>query len=186
MQLRESQLDCQIPCLQRIAEGAAGTPPESLSRRLKLFIRRRLSPTRERTLKRRSNDLMNWFCRLTGRSSRPSAPPANASSTHLKAGDLVRVRTKEEIESTLNHWRQLRGCTFMPEMVQYCGTTHRVHKVMKRFVDERDLRVKRCNGITLLEGVFCQGTADFGPCDRSCFSFWREEWLEKIEQPNAA
>jgi len=186
MQLRESQPDCQIPCLQRIAEGAAETPPESLSRRLKLFIRRRLSPSKERTLKRRSNDLMNWFCRLTGRNSRPSALPANASSAHLEAGDLVRVRSREEIESTLNHWRQLRGCTFMPEMAQYCGTTHRVHRVMKRFVDERDLRVKRCSGIILLEGVLCEGTADFGPCDRSCFLFWREEWLEKVEQPNAA
>jgi hypothetical protein len=26
----------------------------------------------------------------------------------------------------------------------------------------------------------CQGTKDFGRCDRSCFFFWREEWLEKL------
>jgi len=181
MELKESQIDCQIPCLQRIAEGIAEVPPESLSRRLKLIVRRRLSPHRERTFKRYSNDLINWFYRLTGRSSKPSAPPTNVSSTHLKAGDLVRVRSQEEIEATLNHWRQLRGCTFMPEMVEYCGTTQRVHKFMERFVDERDLRVKRCNGIILLEGVLCQGTADFGRCDRSCFIFWREEWLEKID-----
>lgn len=186
MQIEEFQPDCQIPCLQHIAQGIAEVPPESLGRRLKLMIRRRLSPTRERTLRRRSNDLMNWFCKLTGRSSRPSAPPASVSSTRLKAGDRVRVRSKEEIESTLNHWRQLRGCTFMPEMVQYCGTTHWVHKAMKRFVDERDLRVKRCNGIILLEGVWCQGTADFGSCDRSCFLFWREEWLEGIDRSNVA
>ena len=72
----------------------------------------------------------------------------------------------------------------MPEQEQYCGTTQRVHKRMERFVDERDLRVKRTKGIILLEGVMCQGTADFGSCDRSCFYFWREEWLEKIEEPS--
>jgi hypothetical protein len=99
----------------------------------------------------------------------------------LKAGDLVRVRPAGEIQATLNHWRQLKGCTFMPEMEQYCGTVQRVLKPMERFVDERDLRVKKCRGIILLEGLQCQGAADFGRCDRSCYFFWRQEWLEKIE-----
>ena len=53
-------------------------------------------------------------------------------------------------------------------------------KPLARFVDERDLRVKKSSGIVLLEGVRCQGTADFGRCDRSCLLFWREEWLEKV------
>ena len=69
----------------------------------------------------------------------------------------------------------------MPEMDQYCGTTQRVLKPLERFVDERDLRVKTSRGIVLLDGVVCQGTADFGRCDRCCVMFWREEWLEKID-----
>jgi hypothetical protein len=68
----------------------------------------------------------------------------------------------------------------MPEMAEFCGTTQRVLKPMNRFVDERDLRVKKSGGIILLEGLMCQGTAEFGRCDRSCFYFWREEWLEKV------
>ena len=88
--------------------------------------------------------------------------------------------TLEEIEATLNHWRQLKGCGFMPEMEGYCGTTQRVLKRVERFVDERDLLVKKARGIVFLDGVFCQGTADFGPCDRTCYFFWREEWLEKV------
>jgi hypothetical protein len=174
--------ECQIPCLQRISEGQAEVPPQSLGRHVKLALRRRLTPRGERAFKRRTNDVMNWFCKLIGRSTRPSAPPTKGSSAHLKAGDLVRVRSLEEIQTTLNHWRQLRGCTFMPEMAEYCGTTQRVLKPMKRFVDERDLRVKRSRGIILLAGVNCQGTAEFGPCDRSCSLFWREEWLEKTDQ----
>jgi len=72
---------------------------------------------------------------------------------------------------------------FMPnEMSIYCGTTQRVLKRMERFVDERDYRVKKCNGIILLEGLNCQGTTDYGRCDRNCYFFWREEWLEKIDE----
>jgi hypothetical protein len=51
---------------------------------------------------------------------------------------------------------------------------------VERFVDERDYRVKKASGVVLLEGSLCQGTELYGPCDRSCFFFWREEWLEKV------
>lgn len=183
MTLPEIAGGCQIPCLQRIAEGTAEMPPQSLTRRLKLMIRRRLNPQTERRFKMRSNDVMNWLCRIRGRPERPAVRTAVGTPDHLKAGDWVRVRPSTEIEATLNHWRQLRGCTFMPEMAQYCGTTQRVLKPLERFVDERALRVKRSRGIVLLEGVVCQGTADFGRCDRSCVLFWREEWLEKIDLP---
>lgn len=185
MKLEDTRLNCQIPCLQLVAEGIAHVPPESLSRRMKLMVRRRLSPSKERAFKNRTNNLMKWVYKLIGRNIKPSASPANVSSTRLQAGDWVRVRSLGEIEDTLNHWRQLRGCSFMPEMAEYCGTIQRVLKPMKRFVDERDLRVKKSNGIILLEGVMCQGTAEFGSCDRSCFVFWREEWLEKIDEQSA-
>ena len=183
MELQEGQLDCQIPSLQRLSDGKAETPRASLSRRLKLVVRRHLSPGRERTFKRVTNELMNRFGSWRGRAAKPSVVPSStpSSALTLKPGDVVRVRPSAEVEATLNHWRQLKGCTFMPEMAQYCGTNQRVLKLMERFVDERDLRVKRSKGIVLLEGVLCQGTADFGRCDRSCHLFWREEWLEKIE-----
>jgi hypothetical protein len=180
MKLEETQLNCQISCLLLVAEGIAEVPQESLSRRMKLMIRRHLSPGRERDFKNRTNDLINRFYELIGRNTKPSAPP-DVSSTPLQAGDWVRVHSLGDIEATLNQWGQLKGCAFMPEMAQYCGTTQRVLKPMKRFVDERDLRVKRSNGIILLEDVMCQGTAEFGGCDRSCFVFWREEWLKKID-----
>jgi hypothetical protein len=123
---------------------------------------------------------MNQVSRLIGKDSKPAASAKDMAVDHLEAGDIVRVRSQQEIEATLNHWRQLKGCTFMNEQVQYCGTRQRVLKRMERFVDERDLTVKKCNGIILLEGLTCQGTAEFGRCDRACCYFWREEWLEKI------
>lgn len=181
MIIEESTIECQVPNINRMGDEATDTPRPSLMRRLKLAIRRRMSPKRERAFKKGTNNLLNRVARLTGGTERPTAPPAAGATPPLQAGDLVRVRTEEEIRATLNHWRQLKGCTFMPEMAPYCGTTQTVHRRMTRFVDERDLRVKKVSGIVLLEGLECQGTAAFGPCDRSCYYFWREEWLEKVD-----
>jgi hypothetical protein len=180
MMLDQTRMDCQIPCLQQIAAGNADMPNRSLLRQLKLLVRRRLSPSREREIKKTTDNFVNWFNVQIGRAPRPIPAATPVALSHLQAGDLVRVKSQVEIAATLNNWRQLKGCTFMPEMVRFCGTTQRVLKPMRRFVDERDLRAKKCNGIVLLEGAMCQGTADFGPCDRSCFLFWREEWLEPI------
>jgi hypothetical protein len=99
----------------------------------------------------------------------------------LKKGDKVRVRSLEEIDSTLDRFRELKGCAFLLQMQQYCGTEQRVFKIMERFLDERDYKVKKTRGLILLENNFCNGTPVFGACDRSCFLFWREEWLEKID-----
>ena len=52
---------------------------------------------------------------------------------------------------------------------------------VERFMDERDYRMKKASGIVLLDGALCSGTGTTGPCDRSCFFFWREEWLEKLD-----
>ena len=183
MKLKETNLNCQIPCLEYIPEGTASTPPISLTRHVKLAVRRRLDANTERSFKNYTNNKINRFCYLIGKDKKPAALIKATSSVKLKAGDWVRVRSLEKIESSLNHWHQVRGCTFMPVMAQYCGTTHRVFKHMNRFVDERDKLIKKTSGIILLDGVICRGTPGFGRCDRACLHFWRQEWLEKICEP---
>lgn len=179
---------CQMPCLPQLAEGLATVPPESLARRLRLILRRSLDVRTIRALKTNSSRFIDWFMERLAQ-ARPVAD-SGKQGTGLRAGDLVRVRSVEEIRATLNHWGSLKGCVFMPnEMSKYCDTTQRVLKRMERFVDERDYKVKKSNGIVLLEGLNCQGTTDFGRCDRNCFFFWREEWLEKTggkDDPSAA
>jgi len=98
----------------------------------------------------------------------------------LNSGDWVRIRSREEIQSMLDPFRETRGCAFLEDMYKYCGTKQRVYKSMERFLDERDYKVKKVRGVILLENVICGGTPAFGRCDRSCFLFWREEWLEKV------
>ena len=104
----------------------------------------------------------------------------NAVIKPLKAGDMVRIRSIEEIEATLDENGKTKGCGFMKIQRTYCDTVQRVFKSMERFVEERDFKVKKCKGLVLLEGVMCEGNEIYGRCDRSCLIFWREEWLEKI------
>jgi hypothetical protein len=161
--------ECQIHCLDQM--------PEPLRRIEVLWqLRNRL----KRILKRRLNYIRNLLSEGAGSRRSASAPGVNAVASGLQAGDRVRVKSREEIQATLDSWNRLKGCDIMEEMWPYCGTTQRVLKRVERFLDERDYRVKRCKGIVLLEGLICEGTVDYGPCDRSCYYFWREEWLEKI------
>jgi hypothetical protein len=99
----------------------------------------------------------------------------------LNTGDWVHVRTRQEIQAMLDPFKETNGCAFLEDMYKYCDTKQRVFKSMERFLDERDYKVKKVRGVILLENVICSGTPAFGRCDRSCFLFWREEWLEKIE-----
>ena len=173
--------ECQYASLKGISEGDALIPPAPLMRRLTLAVRRYLTPRQDRILHQRVNAAIEWVSGLVGNNGDTSMPVSGIRAEPLMPGDMVRVKSLEDIKATLNHLGQSRGCAFIADiMTPYCGTVQRVLKPMERFVDERDLRVKRCKGLVLLDGVMCEGTTVFGSCDRSCFMFWREEWLEKL------
>jgi hypothetical protein len=131
----------------------------------------------KRFLKRRFSYLRNRFIRTNQGARLSMKPVLGTVRPAFKAGQHVRVKTREEIQATLDTWNHLKGCGFMEEMWQYCGTRQQVLKPVERFLDESDYRVKKAKGIVLLEGVHCLGTIDFGRCDRNCYYFWRVEWL---------
>jgi hypothetical protein len=103
------------------------------------------------------------------RAEERTLPHSGIFPAKFKPGDLFRDKSKEEIQETLNHWNQLKGCAFMEETWGYCGTNQKVFKRVERFLDEGDYLMKKCRGIILLEDALCEGTKDFGPCDHSCF-----------------
>jgi len=150
--------------------------------RTKRALKRRLSVRVQKRLKGAVGSIGDWLDRRRG-GAKPLKPALDARvPQRLEAGDLVRVRSREDIEATLDRWRSLKGCGFLEEMAGYCGTVQRVLKRVERFIDERDYRLKKASGIVLLEGVLCSGTGKTGRCDRACFFFWREEWLEKLDR----
>jgi hypothetical protein len=98
----------------------------------------------------------------------------------LQPGELVRIKTKEQIEATLNADRLNRGMGFEEEMSRFCGKTARVQARVTRCLDEgtgKLLDLK--NPCIVLEGVVCAG-AYHANCPRQYVSFWREIWLERV------
>lgn len=169
-----NQSECHLSDLQLLADGNAPIPPQSLGSKLRHFVRRYIGHERSQKI--------HFIMESLRSGARKKTLDCHYEVTEpLNAGDIVRVRSKEEILLTLDQHHKLKGCLFMYEQQPYCNTEQRVLKVMERFVDERDLRVKKCKGIVLLEGVMCPGTRGWGRCDRACFMFWREEWLVKIK-----
>jgi len=95
----------------------------------------------------------------------------------LRPGELVRVRPESEILATLDQFGCHKGMRWMPMMREYCGKTFPVYKRVSKIVLESTGEIRRLGGTVLLEGVICTGL--YG-CDRSCFHFWREVWLQRI------
>lgn len=176
--------ECQLPCLPRFAEGVADAGPQPFIKRLKRTFASPWNHYVKIWLKRFTRWVSGWPNRISRLANPPFTPMANLPVEHLKAGDWVQVRARDEIEATLDRWKELKGCAFLEYMWPYCGTTQQVLQPMERFLDERDYKVKKVKGIVLLKDVICHGTPVFGRCDRCCHLFWRVEWLEKIEKPS--
>jgi hypothetical protein len=98
----------------------------------------------------------------------------------LRPGDLVRIKSKEEIEATLDSSLHNRGLSFDGEMANYCGRTARVRARVNRLIEESTgemLDIK--SDCIVLEGVVC--TADYHRfCSRAIYPYWREIWLDKV------
>jgi hypothetical protein len=99
----------------------------------------------------------------------------------LQPGELVRVKSKEEILATLDRKATNRGLSFDAEMLKYCGTQARVLRRVEQIIDEPTGKMLRFNNdCIVLEGVIC--SADFHQyCPRSIYPYWREIWLERVE-----
>jgi hypothetical protein len=77
---------------------------------------------------------------------------------NLQPGETVRVKSKEEIVSTLDERNCNRGLLFDVEMVRYCGGTFRVLARAERVIDERTGRMRELpNDCVILEGATCVG-----------------------------
>jgi hypothetical protein len=101
----------------------------------------------------------------------------------LQPGELVRVRSKAEIEATLDHTNYNRGLSFDGEMVQYCGRLARVQARVSRLIEESNGEmIEIGSDCIILEGVICGG--DYHRfCPRGIYPYWREIWLERAEGP---
>jgi hypothetical protein len=101
----------------------------------------------------------------------------------LNPGDLVRVKSIEQILETVDTNLSNRGMSFSSEMVPYCGKTFRVKQRLHRLVNEKTGRLTVLkNSCLILDGADCHGRfSDPINCPRGLPPYWREIWLEKVE-----
>jgi hypothetical protein len=104
-------------------------------------------------------------------------------SLNLQVGDWVEVRTEDEIKEMLDKHGKTRGLRFMPEMWKFCGSRQKIFKKIEKVKIEETGENRLVKSPTFfLEGVYCDGSFH-DDCDRSCFLFWKEEWLKKVDGP---
>lgn len=103
----------------------------------------------------------------------------------LKPGQLVRVKSKSEIEKTINDKGLNRGLSFDPEeMAPFCGRVFRVQRCVTKILDEMTGKmIPMKQPCIILEGVVCN--AEYARCRLNCPraipAYWRELWLERID-----
>jgi hypothetical protein len=150
-----------------------------VSRAFLVAVFNRLQAISTRVLPRRL-----WFREgLRWRFIKGTATTTPTERTDLQPGELVRIKSKDEIMKTLNSNLLNRGMGFEAEMSRFCGRTARVARRVDHIIDERTGRMLHMrNPCIVLEGIVCEGAYSVN-CPRAITSYWREIWLERVEAP---
>jgi hypothetical protein len=113
----------------------------------------------------------------------PVGGPTPSVNLGLKKGELVRVKSTDEILATVDELLVNRGMGFHPEMTPHCGKTFRVTQRVRKLINEKTGQlVELKNSCLVLEGADCHGryTRPLN-CPRACPPYWREIWLERVD-----
>jgi hypothetical protein len=97
----------------------------------------------------------------------------------LQPGELVEVKSLDEILATLDSNGKLHGLAFLHGMHPFSGKRFVVFKRMATLYSEETGQVRTLKNTVLLTGVQCDGL--LMRCDRSCYFYWREAWLRRVE-----
>jgi hypothetical protein len=133
--------------------------------------------------------LFNVVQRKSGGAEAPYREPTDRKTSpkevlDLQPGEIVRVKTKPEIEQTLNSGSKNRGLWFDREMHRFCGGEFRVAAVVRNIVDEASGKMLAMNtACIVLEGVAATGEY-LGLCPQNELIYWRECWLERLTPPS--
>lgn len=139
---------------------------------------------------------MRWFYdkfhSLWGGTAFPRKPgviatgaPTPSLALCLQPGELVRVKSHNEILETVDANNKNRGMYWDAELVPYCGGTYQVLKRVTKLIDEKTAKlVEMKTPCIVLDRVVCQ--ARYSPCRMLCpksmYPYWREIWLERVAE----
>ena len=101
-----------------------------------------------------------------------------SASLNLQPGEWVEVKTRQQIEATLDASGKNRGLGFGEGMAEFCGGRYRVAGRVDKLILEWSGEMRRLANTVTLEGVACDGL-DHRGCPRDCYHLWREIWLKR-------
>ena len=103
-------------------------------------------------------------------------------SLNLQPGELVRVKSYQEILTTLDENNRNRGLYFDAEVVPFCGGVYRVLSRVTKIIHEKTGKMIKLKGCVILSNVFCQSRYSNNRifCPRALYQFMQEIWLERI------
>ncbi len=107
--------------------------------------------------------------------SKPRLGVEMRTESGYQRGDVVEVKSLNEILRTLDADGKCEGMLFMPEMARYCGRRFRIARRANKTCVE-GFALRRLERTVFLEGLRCDGSAHDG-CQRGCQLFWKEAWL---------
>ncbi len=103
------------------------------------------------------------------------------STLNLMPGDMVEIRSYQEILATLDDAGAIDELPFMPEMRALCGQQIRVFKRADKTCDTIDgTGGRRMYNTVHLADTRCDGSGH-GGCEARCLMFWKEAWLKRVE-----
>lgn len=104
-------------------------------------------------------------------------------SEYIQEGDIVRVKSRDEISRLLDDRDKYKRLLFIDEMYEFCDKEYKVLKLIDVFYDETQNKMCRSKNVVILENVTCSGRQRLYrmKCDRNCFFFWHTAWLKKIQ-----
>jgi hypothetical protein len=98
---------------------------------------------------------------------------------NLQPGEWVEVKSMEEIRATLDERGKNRGLLFTDDMRGFAGKRFRVFKRVESIFLEESKQRRTLKNTVLLDAAYCPGITF--RCDRSCFLFWKEVWLRRLD-----
>jgi hypothetical protein len=112
---------------------------------------------------------------------RGTGPGPKPEPLRLQPGELVEVKSKDEIMAALGPNGKNRGLIFDVEMLPYCGRRARVVKSVEKIIEEHTGRMLRLRDCVILDQVTCVGRYHRF-CPRAIHIYWREAWLRRVNE----
>ena len=99
----------------------------------------------------------------------------------LQPGELVEVKTLEEMQATLDRRGRNRGLICDLELGAFSGRKYRVLGRLDRMISESSGVMRKVEATVLLDGNLCLCAWSVGGCPRLEYAYWRELWLKRAE-----